>query len=181
MEAILAVEEPGGVRTERAMAAFNRSKARQWSRTAWAVAALFASLPLAGRVALGVWTFEAAWELAICLAIAGSYFSIRSHRHRTVPDSATLLETAIRVAWEGRIDEAIGLLDESLRLSPRLWQALEYRGELHLRRTRPALALPDLDAALQLAGEQPHLVELRETARIAAAARAENVGPPDPQ
>ena len=156
------------------MAGFDRSSARQWSRTAWAVAAVFASLPVVGRLLLGTWGFEDAWGVACGLGILGAYLhTVGRRRHRTVPDASATLERAIRLATAGRIDQAIELLTKVHRQSPRLWQALQYRGELHLARHRTDLALEDFDAAIRLASEEPHLVHLRELALAEAAAPPE--------
>lgn len=140
-----------------------RSRARRWGRTAWAMAALFASLPLASRLFLGVWGFDGAWQLACLLLLAGAYFhAVGRWRSPTIPDPASLLEQAGQLATAGHIERAIALLTTAIRQSPHLWQAFQYRAELHLQQgDPPALALADFSAAIQLAPREPHLYLLR--------------------
>ena len=78
-----------------------------------------------------------------------------------MPDAASMLHQAIQLASSGQIDAAIALLTETIRLSPQLWQAFQYRGELHLRQQSFDAALRDLDEAIRLAPEEPHLYVLR--------------------
>ena len=40
-----------------------QERARQWRRTAWAMAALFASLPIACKIFVGTWGFDEAFEV----------------------------------------------------------------------------------------------------------------------
>jgi len=138
--------------------------ARQWSRAAWALALLFGSLPLAGRLVLGSWEFVSAGEIACCLLFAGAYFHVRSRRFATRPDPATLLEHAHRLAASGRPDRALAVLTRTIRQSPRLWQAYQYRGELRLRLGEFALAAQDFAEAIRLAPDEPHLRHLLEQA-----------------
>jgi len=72
-----------------------------------------------------------------------------------------MLDQAIRLASSGRADEAIAVLTTAIRLSPRCWQAFQYRGELHLQDNRLDAALQDFNEAIRLAGEEPHLYTLR--------------------
>src|ERR1035438_9695579 len=111
----------------------NRARARQWSRTAFAMAVVFGSLPLASQIFLGGWGFDGAAEIGCLCLIAGVYFHIVSRRFPAVPDPATILERAGQRAASGRPDRAIALLTEGIRLSPELWQAYQYRGELYLQ------------------------------------------------
>ena len=141
-----------------------RSQARQWSRTAWAVGLLFGSLPLAGRLILGSWEFAGAAEIACLLLMLGAYFHIRSRRYGTKPDPATLLDRASQFASSGRVDRAIASLTKSIRQSPKLWQAYQYRGELRLRLGDVALAAQDFSEAIRLAPSEPHLYVLRDQA-----------------
>jgi tetratricopeptide (TPR) repeat protein len=76
-----------------------------------------------------------------------------------------MLDQALRLAWSGEIDEAIALLTETIRQSPQLWQAFQYRGELYLRQQRFDAALQDLNEAIRLAPEEPHLYILRGQAQ----------------
>jgi tetratricopeptide (TPR) repeat protein len=73
-----------------------------------------------------------------------------------------MLDRAIHLASSDRTGEAIALLTEAIRMSPRLWQAFQYRGELYLSRqdSVPA-ALRDFDEAIRLAPGEPHLYGLR--------------------
>jgi tetratricopeptide (TPR) repeat protein len=139
-----------------------RLRARQWSRTAFAMAVVFGSLPLASRIFLGGWGFDGAAEIGCVCLLAGVYFHIVSRRFPAVPDPATILERAGERASSGRSDQAIHLLTEGIRLSPQLWQAFQYRGELYLRQDGQAdTALRDFSEAIRLAPQEPHLYVLR--------------------
>lgn len=131
--------------------------ARQWSRAAWALALLFGSLPLAGRLVLGSWEFISAGEIACLLLLAATYFHVRSRRFSTKPDPATLLDQANRLAANGRPDRALAVLTRTIRQSPKLWQAYQYRGELRLRLGDRSLAAQDFSDAIRLAPDEPHL------------------------
>jgi tetratricopeptide (TPR) repeat protein len=129
---------------------------------AWAMAFLFASMPAASKLFLGVWGFDGAAEIACLCLILGTYFHIAARRRvPAIPDPATMLDEAIQLASSGRIDAAIALLTETIRLSPQLWQAFQYRGELYLRQQSFDAALQDLNEAIRLAPEEPHLYVLR--------------------
>jgi tetratricopeptide (TPR) repeat protein len=130
---------------------------RQWSRTAWALAIVFASFPIAGRLILGDWEFAGSGEFACLLAIAGLYLRFRERRHQARPDPAILLDQAQRLAGEGRSDRAIAMLSRTIRQSPRLWQAYQYRGELRLRLGESDMAAQDFAEAIRLAPEEQHL------------------------
>jgi tetratricopeptide (TPR) repeat protein len=144
----------------------NMPRARQWSRMAWAMAALFASMPAASRLFLGVWGFDGAAEIACLFLILGTYLHIMGQRRsRAMPDPASMLDQAIQLASSGQIDEAIALLTETIRLSPHLWQAYQYRGELYLHQQSLDAALRDLDEAIRLAPDEPHLHALRKQAQ----------------
>jgi len=133
---------------------------------AWAMAALFASMPAASKLFLGVWGFDGAAEIACLFLILGTYFHIMGRRRsRAIPDPASMLDQAIQLAVSGQMDEAIALLTEITRLSPQLWQAYQYRAELYLRRQSFDAALRDLDEAIRLAPEEPHLQALRGQAQ----------------
>lgn len=140
-------------------------RARQWSRAAWALAALFGTLPLASRLFLGSWQFQGAAELsAICLLLGTYLYLIGRRSSSPVPDSAALVNRAIGLAAEGRSKKAIALLTKAIRLSPRFWQAYQYRGELYLRQQKPAPALRDFEQAIRLAPDETHLRALRQKA-----------------
>ena len=144
----------------------NMPRARQWSRIAWVMAALFASMPAASRLFLGVWGFDGAAEIACLCLILGTYLHIAGRRAaRAMPDPASMLDQAIQLASSGQVDEAIALLTETIRLSPHLWQAFQYRGELYLHQQSLDAALRDLDEAIRLAPEEPHLYLLRGQAQ----------------
>jgi tetratricopeptide (TPR) repeat protein len=139
-----------------------RSRARQWSHTAFAMAVVFGSLPLASRIFLGGWAFDGAAEIGCLFLLVGAYFQIVSRRFPAVPDPATMLERAGQRASEGRSDRAIALLTEGIRLSPQLWQAFQYRAELYLRQgDQMDAALRDFSEAIRLAPREPHLYILR--------------------
>jgi hypothetical protein len=99
-----------------------RTRARQWSRAAFVIAVLFATL--------GAWGFDEAWSLAVLSGIAGVYFHIVGRRHGKLPDPAVMLERAQELAAEGRVAEARGLLAETVRLSPWFTEAREYLEKL---------------------------------------------------
>jgi tetratricopeptide (TPR) repeat protein len=140
----------------------------QWSRTAFAVALVFGSLPVASRVLLGDWEFESAAGIACLCAIAGVYFRIVDRRtFRALPDPAAMLDQANQLASAGRTDRAAARLTEAIRLSPRFWQAFQYRGELHLLHGRPGDARHDFDQAIAIAPNEPHLYALRAQAHLA--------------
>jgi len=127
------------------------------------MALLLATLPVASRLFLGGWGFDGAAGMACLCMFIGAYFQLVSRRKcPPVPDPAAMLDQAIHLASECRTDQAIALLTEAIRLSPRLWQAFQYRGELYLSRgdSVPA-ALRDFDEAIRLAPDEPHLYGLR--------------------
>jgi cytochrome c-type biogenesis protein CcmH/NrfG len=131
--------------------------ARRWSRAAWSLAAVFGSLPIVGRLVQGDWEFVSAAEISCVLLIAGAYFHVRSRRHITKPDPATLLDQANQFAANGRTDRAVSLLTKTIRQSPKLWQAYQYRGELRLRLGQVELAAQDFSDAIRIAPDEPHL------------------------
>jgi tetratricopeptide (TPR) repeat protein len=125
------------------------------------MAAVFGSMPLASRIFLGAWDFEGAGALAAICLIAGVYFHIASRRFAAIPDPASLLERAGEHAFAGRDRRSLAVLTETIRLSPQLWQAYQYRGELYLRQPDLQAALADFSAAIRLAPNEPHLYLLR--------------------
>jgi Flp pilus assembly protein TadD len=125
------------------------------------MAVVFGSLPLASRIFLGGWGFDGSAEIGCLCLIVGVYFHIVSRRFPAVPDPATTLERAGERVFEGRSDQAIALLTEEIRLSPQLWQAFQYRGELYLRQDQADAALRDFSEAIRLAPREPHLYLLR--------------------
>jgi tetratricopeptide (TPR) repeat protein len=137
---------------------------RQWSKAAWGLAALFGSLPLVGRLVLGEWEFIGAGEIAILLAGLGVYLHIRSRRYISKPDLAILLDQANKLAASGRTDRAIALLTKTAHQSPHLWQAYQYRGQLHLLTGEYELAAQDFSQAIRMAPDEPHLHVLLEQA-----------------
>ena len=77
-------------------------RARQWRRTAWALAALFATLPIACKIFVGTWGFDEAFDAAGLCAVLGTYFHILSRRSLpAVPDDATMLDRGIRSGSRG--------------------------------------------------------------------------------
>ena len=139
------------------------SRARQWCRAALALAFLFGSLPLAGKLFLGGWGFDGAPGIAcLCLVTAAYLYFAGRERRQPIPDSATILGEAIRLAASGETGRGIALLNEALRLSPRLWQARQYRGQMRLGEPDAAeSALQDFTEAIRLAPDEPHLYILR--------------------
>lgn len=138
-----------------------RSRARQWSKTAWGMALVFGSLPVVGRLVLGDWEFDGAAEIACVLAIAALYFHFRGKRAvATIPDAATMFDQASQLAASGQLREAVTLLTETIELTPKLWQAFQYRGQLRLQ-LGELRAVDDFSAAIGLAPEEGHLYLLR--------------------
>jgi tetratricopeptide (TPR) repeat protein len=141
------------------------SRAREWRRTAWALSALFASLPVACRIFTGEWGFEGSLDISGLCFLTGAYLHFRSRRTLQTPDPAVILDQAIRLALLGQTDDAIALLTEAIHLSPRLWQAFQYRGELRLGLANSVdAALEDFNEAIRLAPEEPDLYTLRARA-----------------
>jgi Flp pilus assembly protein TadD len=59
----------------------------------------------------------------------------------------------------------LAILTKALRISPRLWQAYQYRGQIRLREPDSAsAALADFNEAIQLAPAESHLYRLRSQA-----------------
>jgi tetratricopeptide (TPR) repeat protein len=142
-----------------------RRRAREWSRAAWALAALFATLPLSSRLFLGVWGFESAGALAAVCAVTGFYLHIQSRRAlRELPDPSTLLEEALALGRSGHASEAEAVLTETIRVSPWVWEAFQYRAELRLARGLPREAIEDLNEAIKLRADEPQLYLLRAQA-----------------
>ena len=139
------------------------SRARQWCRAALALALVFATLPLASKVFLGSWSFDGAPEIACLCLLAAAYLYLAGRvRRPPIPDSAAILGEAIRLAASGETGRGIALLDEALRLSPRLWQGREYRGQMRLGEPDAAeCALQDFTEAIRLAPGEAHLYVLR--------------------
>jgi len=133
------------------------------SGRAGALGLLFANLPLAGKLFLGSWRFDGALAIAcLCLIAAAYLYFVGREGWPSIPDSAAILDEAPRLAASGRPPGGLALLDEALRQSPRLWQAWEYRGQIHLGEpdaTRSALQ--DFTEAIRLAPDEPHLYILR--------------------
>ena len=139
------------------------SRLRQWGRAAWGLALLFGSLPLASRILMGTWEFQEAGELSLLCLMLGVYLEILGRRRwRSLRDDALVLERALSLAAEGRTAEAVARLSEALRVSPRLWQAYQYRGQIRLRQPETwQAALSDFDEAVRLAPLESHLYALR--------------------
>ena len=142
------------------------SRMGRWARAAWGLALLFASLPIASRVLLGSWGFPEAAELSFLCLVAGAYLELSGRRRlRALRDDAAALEKALSLATEGRIEPAVAILTRAIRLSPRLWQAYQYRGQLRLREPETwDAALADFNEAIRLAPKESHLYALRSEA-----------------
>ncbi len=127
------------------------------------MAILFASLPVMGRLFLGGWGFDGAPAIAFLCLVAAAYLYLAGRKRRPpIPDSATILEEAIRHAAAGETDRALALLDDALRLDRRLWQARQYSGQVQLSKPGAVqAALEDFTAAIRLAPGEPHLYVLR--------------------
>jgi len=139
------------------------ARARQWCRAALALAFLFISLPVASKLFLGSWGFDDAPGIAcLCLVVAAYLHFVGRRRRPPIPDSAAILDKAIRLAASGESARAIALLDKALRLSLHLWQARQYRGQIRLGEMEAAeSALQDFTEAIRLAPDEPHLYLLR--------------------
>jgi tetratricopeptide (TPR) repeat protein len=137
-----------------------RSRLRQWSRTAFALAALFASFPVAARLFLGAPAFDEGLGIAGLCLVVGAYLYIRSRRRAQAPDPAALLDEAIRLVSVGDTRRARRLLDRLIGENPRFWQARQARGEVRMMAGEIGDALDDFDEAIRLAPEEPHLREL---------------------
>jgi tetratricopeptide (TPR) repeat protein len=148
-----------------------RRQANLWSRFGWAMAALFASFPVAGRIWLGVWSFEGAFALSCVCLIGGTYLYFAGRKGAPpLPDPAAMLEEAIQLADGGEHRRALRLLSRAIRLSPRFWQAWEMRGRLHFAAGDFSAALADFTQAAALAPEEAHLAKLRaEASRLCQA------------
>lgn len=140
------------------------NQARQWSRTAWALALLFATLPIASKLFVGVWGFSGAAELALLCALLGTYFHFTARRNVALRDASAMLDKALLLARSGETERSIDLLTKTIRFNPRLWQAYQYRAELHLVRGEPQKAIEDLTIAIRLAPEEEQLQGLLERA-----------------
>jgi hypothetical protein len=139
------------------------SQTRRWFRAALALALVFAGLPLLGVLFLGSWEFDGSLGIAVLCLIAAAYLYLAGRPRRPpLPDPSTLLDNAIQLAASGETDKGIQLLNEVLRVSPRLWQAREYRGQMRLVEPEAAEAvLRDFTEAIRLAPEEQHLYALR--------------------
>jgi tetratricopeptide (TPR) repeat protein len=142
------------------------SRARQWSRAALALALLFASLPVASKLFLNSWRFDGAIDVACLSLVAAAYlYFVGRDRRPQIPDSAAILDNALQLAAAGATARGLALLDEALRLDPGLWQAWEYRGQIHLGEPDGIeSALRDFTEAIRLAPEETHLYTLRSHA-----------------
>jgi tetratricopeptide (TPR) repeat protein len=141
------------------------NRAHQWSRTAWALALLFASLPIASKLFVGGWAFSGAAELALLCALLGTYFHFVSRRNIALRDAAAMLDEALELARGGETEKSIDVLTKTIRFNPRLWQAYQYRAELWLLRDAPEKAIEDLTIAIRLAPDEGHLHKLLERAQ----------------
>jgi hypothetical protein len=139
----------------------NRARARQWSRTAFALAALFGSFPVAGRILMGEWSFEGAFGLACLWLAIGAYLHVRARRLQSLPDPAARLDDAIHRAENGDLNGAFRVLDRTIAESPWFWQAFQRRAELRVSVGEIEAALDDFDQAILLAPDEPHLRQLR--------------------
>jgi tetratricopeptide (TPR) repeat protein len=139
------------------------ARAHQWYRAALALALIFASLPLAGKLFLGSWRFDGALDIAcLCMLAAAYLYFVERDRRRQTPDSSVILDKALQLAARGATGRGLALLDKALRLDPGLWQAWEYRAQIHLGEPHGAeAALEDLTEAIRLAPDEPHLYILR--------------------
>ena len=144
--------------------AMNRGRARQWSRTAFALAALFASFPIAGRLLLGEWTFEGATGLAGLWLAIGVYLHIRSRRMKGDPDPRRYSTKRCNSSRRANPTAPSRCSTVRFRRSPRFWQAYQYRGEARLQFGKVSAALADIDEAIRLAPRGTAAIRLRSRA-----------------
>ena len=137
-----------------------RSRTAQWSRTAFALAALFGSFPIVGRILLGEWAFEGATGIAGLWLAVGIYLYIRANRVRPLPDPAAMLDNATQLLADGKRSRALSVLDRAIAANPRFWQAYQCRGEARLQAGEIGNALDDFTEAVRLAPGEQHLREL---------------------
>lgn len=137
------------------------TRLRQWSRTSFALAALFASFPLAGRLILGEWSFEGATGIAGLWLAVGSYLYIRSRRVKALRDPAVMVDDALQLVGAGDTRRGLAVLDRAIAENPRFWQAYQCRGEVRAQLGDLKEALADLDEAIRMAPDESHLRELR--------------------
>jgi len=141
----------------------SRARARQWRRAALVLALLFASLPLSGRLFLGSWRFDGALDLGgLCLVAAAYLYFVGREPRPPIPDSAAIIDEALRLAASGETGRGLTLLDEALRPDPRLWQSRQCSGRMGLGEPGAAeSAIEDFTEAIRLAPGEPHLYILR--------------------
>ncbi len=137
------------------------SRLRQWSRTSFALAALFVSFPVVGRLLLGEWAFEGATGIAGLWLVAGCYLHIRSRRVKTLRDPAVMVDDALQLVGAGETRRALAVLDRTIAENPRFWQAYQCRAEVRAQLGELPAALADFDEAIRIAPEEAHLRELR--------------------
>jgi tetratricopeptide (TPR) repeat protein len=125
---------------------------------------LFASLPIASKLFLGVWGFSGAAELALLCVLLGTYFHFVARRNVALRDAAAMLDEALLLARNGETERSIDLLTKTVRFNPGLWQAYQYRAELRLVQGAPEKAIEDLRIAIRLAPREGHLHKLLERA-----------------
>lgn len=118
---------------------------------------------MASRIFLGSWGFPEAAEFSFVCLVIGSYLEIRGRRRlKALRDDATALEQALSLAAEGRTGEAEGVLTKAVRISPKLWQAYQYRGQVRMHQPDSwSEALADFNEAIRLAPKESHLYTLR--------------------
>ena len=116
-----------------------------------------------GQAVLGSWTFDGAAGIAcLCLIAAVSFYFVGESVGPRSPIPLSILDEAARLAAAGEIDRGIALLDQVLQLSPRLWQARQYRGQMRLAEPDAVeSALKDFTEAIRLAPDEPDLYILR--------------------
>jgi tetratricopeptide (TPR) repeat protein len=139
------------------------------------------ALAMAVLLLLGSWAFPEGLGLACVCGISAAYFHVMSRRRmRVVPDPAKMIEVAVELAHEGKVDRAIALLTKEIGRSPKFWQAYQYRGHLYLLQGAADLALRDIDEAMRLAPNEPDLLRLRDAAIAVPTMPAPGVPAPPP-
>jgi Flp pilus assembly protein TadD len=127
-----------------------------------AIGLLFASMPVAAKILMGVWGFQEAAAISIiCFAIAAYLYLLSRGRTRAIPDGAEMMDRARRLAASGKMAKATFVLTKALSLDPKLWQAFQYRGELQVSQGDYRGALDDFSEAIRLAPQERHLYLLR--------------------
>jgi hypothetical protein len=139
------------------------SLARQWRHAALALAVLFASLPLMGKLFLNSWRFDGALQIAgLCLFAAGYLYFVGRESQPPTPDLSAISDEAFRLAASaeaGSFEEpeaaeaALRDLTEAIRLAPGEPHFYILRSRLFALLGHDSAARADLETAARLSGD----------------------------